>query len=66
MRGAGEPDETTKEQRAVYSFETLPVLDQRDDPIPHRFLQPAAATDHAALLLPGSEIAFLHPALYIA
>jgi hypothetical protein len=64
MCGEGESDETTKEQRAVYSFETLPLLDQRDDPVPHRFLRSEAATDHAMLLLPGSEIAFLHPALY--
>jgi hypothetical protein len=48
----------------VHVFETLPTLDQRDDPVPHRFVPSAAATDHAALLLPGAEIAFLHPTLY--
>lgn len=48
----------------MYSIETLPLLDQRDDPVPHRFLRAEVATEHAALLLPGAEIAFLHPALY--
>jgi pimeloyl-ACP methyl ester carboxylesterase len=48
----------------VHTFETLPLRDQWDEPIPHRFLRCAAATDHAALLLPGAEVAFLHPALY--
>jgi hypothetical protein len=59
-----EPDKTTQEQRAVYTIETIPALDQRGDPIPHRFLRTEATTDHAALFLPGAEIAFLHPALY--
>jgi pimeloyl-ACP methyl ester carboxylesterase len=48
----------------MYTFETLPLHDQWDKPIPHRFLRRAIATEHAALLLPGAEIVFLHPALY--
>jgi hypothetical protein len=48
----------------VYTFETLPLCDQWDEPVPHRFLRCAAPTDHAALLLPGADVAFLHPALY--
>jgi hypothetical protein len=48
----------------VYTFETLRLLSQQEDRVPHRFLRRAEATEHAALLLPGAESAFLHPALY--
>ena len=37
----------------MYTFETLPLCDQWDDPIPDRFLRRV-----------GAAVAFLHPALY--
>jgi pimeloyl-ACP methyl ester carboxylesterase len=49
----------------MYTFETLPLCDHCDEPIPHRFLRRQAPSAHAALLLPDADVAFLHPALYV-